>query len=369
MKNKQLVVFMPSIEGGGVEKNLFIITNFLKNKLKNVSLITVSKKHRNKFKKIKIYSPYFNFWDNCGRRIKYIVSLLILIKILIKNRNIAVLAFQANLYCTIICKLFNVKIIIRSNSSPSGWSNNFIKKIIYKNLLKFADKIIVNSIEFKKEFKKKFNVNSVCIYNPLDKESIIKNSKKNIKSNFFLNKEKCIKIINVARFTDQKDHMTLLKALNMIKDKIQFKAIIIGRGVNRIKMDNFIKTNNLKKKIKIINFLDNPFPFIAKSDLFILSSKFEGLPNVLLEAATLKKAVISTNCSTGPKEILDNGKGGLLFKIGDYKNLSKKIEFFVNNKTIINKKILHAFKMLYRFDYHKNLNKYLDLIRIELSKD
>ena len=57
MKNKQLVVFMPSIEGGGVEKNLFIITNFLKNKLKNVSLITVSKKHRNKFKKIKIYSP------------------------------------------------------------------------------------------------------------------------------------------------------------------------------------------------------------------------------------------------------------------------------------------------------------------------
>ena len=91
------------------------------------------------------------------------------------------LAFQANLYCTIVCKLFNVKIIIRSNSSPSGWSNNFIKKIIYKNLLKFTDKIIVNSIEFKKEFKKKFNVNSVCIYNPLNKESIIKNSKKNIK--------------------------------------------------------------------------------------------------------------------------------------------------------------------------------------------
>ena len=53
MKNKQLVVFMPSIEGGGVEKNLFIITNFLKNKLKNVSLITVSKKHRNKFRKSK----------------------------------------------------------------------------------------------------------------------------------------------------------------------------------------------------------------------------------------------------------------------------------------------------------------------------
>ena len=369
MKNKQLVVFMPSIEGGGVEKNLFIITNFLKTKLKNVSLITISKKYRNKFKKIEIYSPYFNFWDNFGRRVKYVVSLLILIKILIKNRDTVVLAFQANLYCTIVCKLFNVRVIIRSNSAPSGWSNNFIKKIIYKNLLKFADKIIVNSVEFKKEFKKKFNIDSICIYNPLNKKYIIKKSKKNIKLNFFQNNKKYIKIINVARFTDQKDHMTLLRSLNMIKNKIPFRAIIIGRGVNKINMENFIKENNLEKKIKIINFLDNPLPFIAQSDLFILSSKFEGLPNVLLEAIALKKAVISTDCPTGPKEILDNGKGGLFFKIGDQKDLSKKIQFFIDNKKIINKKVLHAFKMLYRFDYHKNLNKYLDLIKIELSKN
>ena len=57
------------------------------------------------------------------------------------------------------------------------------------------------------------------------------------------------------------------------------------------------------------------------SDAFILSSKYEGSPNVLLEAITLNKIIISSDCPTGPSEILDGGKGGILFKVGDYKNL------------------------------------------------
>ena len=66
--------------------------------------------------------------------------------------------------------------------------------------------------------------------------------------------------------------------------------------------------------------MDNPFPIIKKADLFVLSSKYEGLPNVLLEAATLKKFIISSNCPTGPKEILMNGKGGFILKLEITKN-------------------------------------------------
>ena len=78
--------------------------------------------------------------------------------------------------------------------------------------------------------------------------------------------------------------------------------------------------------------ISNPFPYFIKSDLFILSSIFEGLPNVLLEALTLKKFVISTNCSTGPSEILSKGKGGILVPINDYKNLAKKLFFLIKIK-------------------------------------
>ena len=77
----------------------------------------------------------------------------------------------------------------------------------------------------------------------------------------------------------------------------------------------------MSKMIKILNFKNNPFPYLLRSDLFILSSKFEGLPNVLLEAITLNKFVISTNCSTGPSEILVNGKGGILIPIKNSKKI------------------------------------------------
>jgi glycosyltransferase involved in cell wall biosynthesis len=70
----------------------------------------------------------------------------------------------------------------------------------------------------------------------------------------------------------------------------------------------------MNKIVKILNFKKNPFPYLKKADLFLLTSKFEGLPNVLLEAATLKKNIISTDCPTGPREILNNGKYGFYVK-------------------------------------------------------
>ena len=139
---------------------------------------------------------------------------------------------------------------------------------------------------------------------------------------------------------------------------LDFKLLIIGRGVNKYKMINYIRENNLKDNVKILPFQNNPFKYLIISDLFILTSKFEVLPNVLLEAAVLKKFIISTSCPTGPREILQNGKGGFLIKIGDYKNLSQKILSYHQNKKKLKDKINHNYKNLIRFDINKNLQKY-----------
>jgi glycosyltransferase involved in cell wall biosynthesis len=366
MEQKKLVIFMPSIEVGGVEKNLFIISNYLSEKLKKVCLITISGKHKKKFNsKIQLIYTKNNTWDSSPKRIKFLICLYFLFLEVIKNRNIIVLCFQGNIYCTLFCKLFKIKIIVRSNSSPSGWSQNLIKKILYKKILNLADKIIVNSLEFKKELKKKFNLNAICIYNPLDCIKIKKLSKIKIKENFF--KKKFINIITIGRFTEQKDHLTLLKSINLLKNKIKIKLLIIGEGINKNKILKYIKLKKLNRLVKVKNFTNNPYPFIKAADLFILTSKFEGLPNVLLEALTLNKFVISSNCPTGPKEILINNKGGLLFKVGDYIALSNKILFFVNNRKICSKKLLYAKSKLYRFDNKVNLNNYLKLVKRTLT--
>ena len=87
------------------------------------------------------------------------------------------------------------------------------------------------------------------------------------------------------------------------------------------------------------------------------------MPNVLLEAASLKKLIISSNCPTGPKEILSNGKGGVFFKVGNHNDLVKKIIYYVYNKKKLQKKITYSFKNLSKFDYDKNLNKYYSLVK------
>ncbi len=350
---------MPSIEGGGVEKNLFIITNYLCKKLNNVSLITASKEFKSKFKKVEFITPKLNLSD-FGRKTKYIFCLYELLKLILTRKKVIILSFQANIYCILIAKILGNKIIVRSNSSPSGWSKNYIKQKLFKLILSFADKIIVNSIDFKKEFKKKFNLNTVMIYNPLNKEEIIKLSKKKVNFPFFDRSKKVLKLINIGRFTDQKDHITLLKSVNEIKNKINFKLLIMGRGINFYKLKKFIIKNKLNKKIKIINFQNNPFPYLKKADLFILTSRYEGLPNVLLEAMTLKKDIISTNCPTGPKEILKNGKYGFLCKVGNYQEISKKIISYqkIRHKVKLNNIKELAHKDLSRFDYKFNLNKY-----------
>ena len=356
--NKNLIIFMPSIEGGGVEKNLFLISNFLSKKLNNVSLITASYGFKKKFRSLKFITPYFDLTKH-SRKVKYVFCLYELLKLIIKKENIVILSFQANLYCILISKLFNIKIIVRSNSSPSGWSQDFIKKKLFKLILRLADTIIVNSKDFQKEFKKEFNLKTKMIYNPLNKNEIIKLSKKKVFFPFFDKSKNNLKLINIGRFTDQKDQITLLKSVNELKGKINIRLVIIGRGVNLYKLNNFINEKKMNKVVKILNFKENPFPYLKKSDVFILTSKFEGLPNVLLEAATLKKNIISTDCPTGPNEILGNGKYGFLCSVENYKQISKKIIYCnTENKKILNKISTLAYEALDRFDYKLNLNKY-----------
>jgi len=365
MNNKNLVFFIPYIGGGGVEKNLFLISNYLSTKINNIYICTSSNKYKNKFnKKIKFILPKKKISENLYIRIKYFYCLIILFIFLLKNKNTVVFSFQANIYCILLCKILKIKIISRSNSSPSGWNHNLIKQIIYKKIINMADLIITNSKNFKKQMDKNFGIKTVCIYNPLNKIEIIKKSRIKINFNFFNNKKKELKIINIGRLTEQKDQLTLLKSAKVLNEKkINFKLLIMGKGVEKKNLLNYIDENNLNKIVKIINFRENPFPILIKADLFILSSKYEGLPNVLLEAILLKKFIISSNCPTGPKEILLNGKGGFLFKVGDYEELSKKIIFYYKNSPLLTRKIKYSYKNLNRFDYTKNMDTYYRLVK------
>ena len=325
---KKVIVFIPSIEDGGVEKNLFLIINYIKKKIKFIDLITFDKKNNHKFnKKIKIINPFLNFFPFSKRLPKYFLCILTLIYKIISNRNCIILSFQANIYVIIIAKLFNIRVITRSNSSSSGWSKNIFKQVLFSFFFKKADKILVNSYDFKKEMDKKYKINTTCILNPFDFNKIKKKSLEKCKKIY--SNQNTLKLITIGRLTYQKDFLTLLKAMKILKNKINFELVIIGKGVDKMMLENYIYQNDLKKNVKLIGYQKNPFKFLIQADVFLLTSIFEGSPNVLVEALYLKKYIISTDCPTGPKEILNNGKYGSLVKIKDFKRIANLLKISI----------------------------------------
>jgi glycosyltransferase involved in cell wall biosynthesis len=352
---KTLIIFNPSIEDGGVEKNLFLISNYLADKIKNIVLISTSFKKKNLFsKKIHFSYIYFKFLENYKRLPKYYLCIVLLIFNIIKhNRKVVIFSFQANIYAIIIAKLFNIQVISRSNTAPAGWNKNFVKQKIFNFFFKRTELIIVNSYEFKKQMDKIYSIKSKVILNPFDFTYIKKKSVEKINYNFY--KKNHLKLINVGRLVDQKDQLTILKAVHYaLKNNKKVQLLIIGKGEKKRELEEYIKKNNLSKNIKLIGYKKNPFKYIRAADIFVLSSKFEGLPNVLIESIFLKRGIISSNCPTGPNEILKNGKYGDLFEIGDYKTLGNIIINYNKNYLKINA----AYDICTDYSYEKNCHEY-----------
>jgi len=353
--DKRIIFFCPSMEEGGVEKNLINICNGMAYNHK-VSLITANKDKRQKFtNKVNFISPRTDYFNKKSRIMKSFFCAYLLLKNF-NYEKVTVVAFQSNILAIIMSKILNYKVIIRSNQSPNNYALNFMKRKIMGFFFKRADKIIVNSKDFKKEFKKFFNLETFVIYNLIEKISDLKKySKKKVNKYFFSDSKKIINILSIGRLVLQKDQLTILKALNLIKNRVKFKFCLIGKGSEYKNLIKFIKENNLNNEIKILNFKNNVYPYYLKADVFVLSSLYEGLPNALIEALTFGLPIISTNCKTGPKEILNKQKYGKLFKIKDYNALS--------NLLLKTKK---KNKMKYfddkRFNFSLNLTKYENLI-------
>ncbi len=319
--SKTIIIFAPFIEKGGIEKNLFLFTNFLVKKVDNIVLITWKKGDKKYFnKKIKIVNPSLFYQKIKNRNFKNIISLMILIKLIFNFRNCLIFSFQSNLSVTLVAKIFNQRNIVRIASY--GWMLNYFKKAIFYFILKLPTQIIVNSEEMKRILKEKFGIDSICIYNPLNKSQIDK--LKITDDKFYKQDKKILKILFLGRLVDVKDPLMLLKSLTKLDKKINYELLMVGNGSMKKKIINFINEHSLKKNVKVISNIQNPMQYLNQCDLFVLTSKYEGLPNVLIEAQYLKKYIISTNCKTGPKEILLNGKLGTLVKVGDYLNLKKK---------------------------------------------
>ena len=138
-------------------------------------------------------------------------------------------------------------------------------------------------------------------------------------------------VISAGRFTSQKDFLCLLKAFKILRKKVDCKLVLLGEGPEQDSLEDFIIENNLRQHCYLPGFVSNPLTYFVAADVFALPSKFEGSPNVLIQALACGAAVVSSDCPTGPAEILNNEEYGTLVPVGNEKAMANAIEKTLSN--------------------------------------
>lgn len=202
---------------------------------------------------------------------------------------------------------------------------------INRNILIKASKIIAVSNGVNEGFRKvtkKSGHYPITIYNPVIDHSMHMLAEETLDGDFTINPF----IITVGALIEQKNQILLLQTFKKLSDKfVNVDLVILGTGPKEDELKKFVINNNLASKVHFLGFQKNPFKFIKKASLFVLSSDCEGLGNVIIEALGLGINVVSTDCPTGPREILENEKYGWLAKVNDSDDLALKIENALNN--------------------------------------
>ena len=221
--------------------------------------------------------------------------------------------------------------------------------LFYKKIYKQKSLLTVSNTIIKDLDKLEINYGFVeCIYNPFDFDAIrakVDNTQINDVPSEYL--------ISASAFRYVKRHDVLLDAYKHLNTQIKL-VLLCDKNKKLLKM---IKERNLQDKIIVTGFKTNPYPYIKNAKCLILSSEREGLPTVLIESLILGTPVVSTDCISGPSEILIGSLSKYLAKVNDFNDLSNKIEELLKDELLIIEE-----KYIDKFHEKNVLKKYLSLI-------
>ena len=370
----KIYFLIPSLEKGGIERSLSRISKGLIERGWEVVVLTseVSEEGKSYFEnsvKFIIVNTLFKKQNSIAFQFLKNIILFFKFKKIINENGVDLVLAAKNLPMAVLLKKYSkseFKLFLREAVNPftaaknqRSYINSKLVIFLKKKLYPYADKIIAISEGVKKSLvdQLKMSPNKIdVIYNPAGDERIIELSKEKVEKNYFNNN---FNIINIGRLTKQKDHITLLKAMKIVLKKVQCNLIIIGEGSERDNIYKFIQDNDLESNVNLIGYKSNPWKYLSRSDLFVLSSIWEGFGNVIVESMMLGVPVISSDCNSGPSEILDEGKYGDLFEIRDYHKLSELIlkEF---NSSESKKKLNLGLQRSNNFSINEISKKYSD---------
>jgi N-acetylgalactosamine-N,N'-diacetylbacillosaminyl-diphospho-undecaprenol 4-alpha-N-acetylgalactosaminyltransferase len=194
----------------------------------------------------------------------------------------------------------------RTHQTTMQQSHSVIYRMFSKFMVMFsykrADLVLANSYAMQTDLIQNFKIRTPVrvIYNPIDLQFIKTHAREEPAYVFDKN---TFYFVNVGGFRKEKNHLLLIQAFFILKN-LPCKLLIVGGGVMEEELKQKVQDLGLTDKVIFCGFDKNPFKYVSRADCFVLSSDVEGFPNVLIEALACSKPVISTDCSSGPRELL-----------------------------------------------------------------
>jgi len=360
MCKKEVIFFHPYFSNGGVERtNLTLAKGLIENNYKVTFLTTNFTNHF--LEEIENSGIGFVSFGN-----KPVSRTIFDIKNFLEKKQEKVYFISCQYYVNIINMIVSNIVKNRNNIKFINFERNHLDEFKYKEgiknkliplfvkkLYKNADIVLANSKETANDLQKLINKKVEYVYNPTINERLDVLKDESICEEWFLKDNRPF-VLGIGRLEIQKDFSTLIKAFSFFNKNKNYRLIILGDGDLRNELQELIINLGIKNDVFIPGFVKNPYKFLKKADLFVLSSLYEGLPNVLIEALYLGTKVLSTNCKSGPKEILLNDNV-FLCNVGDINDMAKKMKLLVKSK------IKRNFN-LERFRYENVLEKFIKVI-------
>ena len=312
MNKKHIVFFMPSLSGGGAEQVTFNLIKQMNTEKYNVTALLFRRplEDTKEPKIIQNLSDQVNIIELKGARLR--TSFFELIFKIRKLKPDLIFSSLAYLNFTLVLlkklKLISSLLALREANMPERnifhSSHPIIMKKLYKWSYPHVDLLIVSSSMMKKEFLSFCNIkkeNIKVMMNPVDSDYL--RLKANEEVNF---QNKGLRLVASGSLTYQKGFDRLI---NWFKElKLPGASLsILGEGPERDKLSDLIKSLGLEKKVNLLGFKKNPWKWVSGSDILILTSRWEGMPNVALESLALGVPVVSSSESGGLVELLDKG--------------------------------------------------------------
>lgn len=359
-----IAIYLPSLRGGGAERVTLTLTNAIAERGYSVDLIlsTAIGPYLNDV------SPMVNIIDLKQTRV--ITSLPGLVRYLLNRKPAVILSAMghSNLIALLSRKLAKVKtrvVVSEHNNSMASIKNNkrdiktWIVNYLNRRLYQSADEIIAvsngvadSSAELLGLSREKIKV----VYNPVVTDHLLKAAKADLMYSW-ITKDSNFLIIAAGRLTKQKDFPTLIRAFALLRAQIDARLVIIGEGGMRSDLEKLILELSLRDSVVLPGFVDNPFVVMKQANLFVLSSAWEGLPTVLIEAMACGTPVVSTECPSGPVEILENGKWGRLVPVGNVNALAQAML-----DTLMETEHPDVFSRSAHFSVERSVDQYLDVM-------